>query len=202
MSTKKTPIKKSVVKKEPVAPKARAIKKPKFKLISYTLKAVIPTGQYANIQPEITVQAETIEAAERAVMPYIETLFAKYRDGGVKPVEPVVTRPVVSTPVPPISLTNPAAQAPARNPVAHQVAQVPDHNLVAQVAQNQTSEAIVLTVPFNRAKSAIESCMSLEALKLVSDQIEKSTKLIDTEKVELKKLVTAKFEQLNGQKTV
>ena len=83
------------------------IKKPKFKLISYTLKAVIPVGQYANIQPEVTVQASSIEAAERAVMPYIETLFAKYRDGGVKPIEPVA--PVTSKFTPP---TQPQEQAP------------------------------------------------------------------------------------------
>lgn len=161
----------------------KAVKTPKFKLISYTIKAIIPTGQYANICPEITVQAETIEQAERAVMPYIETFMAKYRDGGVREVTGVpAVRPVASVPVVPVAPKTFVAPTPAP------VAPVPS--------------PIVLTVPFNRAKSAIDSCTSIEALKLVSDQVEKSTKLIDVEKVELKKMVTAKFEQLNGPKTV
>ena len=53
----------------------------------------------------------------------------------------------------------------------------------------EPTPAIVLSAPFNRAKSAIESCKSLEALQLVSDQITKSVKLIDSEKVELSHIV-------------
>ncbi len=158
------------------------VKTPKFKLISYTLKAVIPTGQYANIQPEITVQSVSIEAAERAVMPYIESLFAKYRDGGVKPVEAVAIKPVTPTPIKPVSIPVQKSEMPVVPPVAAAAVVSP----------------IVLTVPFNRAKGAIESCMSKEALKLVSDQIEKSTKLIDSEKEELKKLVADKTIKLNS----
>lgn len=187
-------------KKHVVSVKPKAVKKPKFKLISYTMKAVIPVGQYANIQPEVTVEAESIEAAERAVMPYIETLFAKYRDGGVKPIEPTVVRPVAPTNTGP---TAPVAQR--VGPVATPT--VPKPPVTAPVATPAPVPApvavapvIPLTVPFNRAKGAIESCTSLDALRLVSDQVEKSTKLIDTEKVELKKLVTAKHEQLNGNK--
>ncbi len=156
----------------------KKVKVPKFKLISYTLKAVIPTGQYANIQPEITVQAATIEAAERAVMPYIETLFAKYRDGGVKPVE--------AAPVAPIQ----AQTAPTPVPMPAQKPQAP---VIPTV-----TPAIVLTVPFTRAKSAIESCMSLDALKLVTDQIGKSTKLVTTEKNDLIMLALDKQSKLNG----
>ncbi len=185
------------------APAPKKAKTPSFKLISYTLKAVIPTGQYANIQPEITVQAKSIEAAERAVMPYIETLFAKYRDGGVKPVEAAPVRPVAPAPAPK-TITVPAesiqpAPMPAQKPqpsITIPVGNtVPASNAVA-------APAIVLTVPFNRAKGAIDSCMSLEALKLVSDQVEKSTKLIDTEKAELRKIAAAKLETLNGPKKV
>lgn len=52
--------------------------KPKATLVSYTLKAVIPTGPYANIQPEIVVQAETLAEAHAVVMPYIDGLFKEY----------------------------------------------------------------------------------------------------------------------------
>lgn len=65
-------------------------KKPKVELVSYTVRATIPTGAYSNICPEVTVKAKTLEEAERAVMPHIEKLFAKYRDGnGTPPPEKV-----------------------------------------------------------------------------------------------------------------
>ncbi len=159
--------------------KPKAAKKPKFTLVSYTLKAVILVGQYANIQPEVTVKADSIEAAERAVMPYIETLFAKYRDGGIQTVKPVIASPVTGTASPAIvsvTQTNPIPPPPAMPPV------VP---------------SIPLTVPFNRAKGAIQSCTSIDALKLVSDQIEKSEKLIEMEKLDLRKLVAEKSKELN-----
>ena len=40
-------------------------KKSKVKLISYEIKAVIPTVQYGNIQPCIIVEAPSIEEAEK-----------------------------------------------------------------------------------------------------------------------------------------
>jgi hypothetical protein len=183
----------------------KVVKNPNFKLISYTLKATIPTGQYANIQPEITVSADTIEHAERAVMPYIETLFAKYRDGGVRPIEPVRSMVVVK----PVPITAKALAAFAQAPVAPKPQETPAPDQIATVALAGSPftpiapvvaapAAIVLTVPFTRAKGALDSCTSLAALKLVSDQVEKSTKLVDSEKVELRKISAEKLAKLNG----
>lgn len=204
MPTKKQSQKK--VAKVPKKLKGVKSKEPKFKLVSYTMKAVIPTGQYANIQPEITVEAETLEQAERAVMPYLETLFARYRDGGVRPIEPVrpavlgnvVMRPVPVTPNAPVA-TAPIAPAPKPQsaPVSAPVASVAPAVPVAK-ATPVAPTAIVLTVPYTRAKSALETCTSLAALKLISDQVEKSTKLVEAEKVELRKLAATKLVQLNG----
>lgn len=47
-------------------------------LVTFTLKAVIPTGSYANIQPEFTVEATTIEEARAVVEPHIEYMYKKY----------------------------------------------------------------------------------------------------------------------------
>ncbi len=182
--SKKT-IKEEVVEKTP----KKKVKAPKFKLISYTIKATIPTGQYANICPEVTVQAETIEAAERAVMPYIETLFARYRDGGPKPVEPTSDlRPIkfVEHPLSPITNTG---STPSKTPTPAPVA-----------SPQPIAPAIVLTVPFTRAKDALMSCTSLDAFELVIKQIRASTKLISSEKVELEILAAKKFVDLNGTK--
>lgn len=48
----------------------------------YKISAVIPVGQYANLQPSIEVEADSFEEAEAKVLPYIETLWQKY---GEKP---------------------------------------------------------------------------------------------------------------------
>ncbi len=196
--------------------KAKAVKAPGAKLLSYTLKAVIPTGQYANIQPEITVQAATLEQAERFAMPYIETLFARYREAGVMPVQPPM-RPVATPQNTPVASKTPAPAAPtapaSKAPVTAAPAPVkapmgiagdanPNRTYDTAKAEGEsmiknTLQAIVMTVPFSRAKQALESCTSLAALKLVSDQVEKSTKLVDAEKAELRKMSEAKLETLN-----
>ncbi len=165
-------------------------RKPKVKLVSYTLKAVIPTGQYSNIQPEITVTADTIQDAERFVMPYIEELFAKYRDGGIKQI--TAQAPIVLTPknesTPAIGIAVPLVSI-----------AVPD-SIDTKVSEQKP--AIVLSFPLSRAKKAVESCLGLDALKLVSDQIAKSQKLIESEKKDLMILVAAKHAELSGTKAV
>lgn len=49
-------------------------------MIKYTLTAVVPVAQYANLQPSIEVEAETIEEAQEMVLPYIEEFFNKYSE--------------------------------------------------------------------------------------------------------------------------
>lgn len=50
------------------------------KLTKYTLTAVVPVAQYANLQPSIEVEAETLEEAQEMVLPYIENFFNTYSD--------------------------------------------------------------------------------------------------------------------------
>ncbi len=50
------------------------------KMIKYKISAVVPVAQYANLQPEIEVEAKTIEEAEKVVLPYIEDFFNKYAE--------------------------------------------------------------------------------------------------------------------------
>lgn len=50
------------------------------KLIKYTLTAVVPVAQYANLQPSVEVEAETLEEAQEMVLPYIEDFFNKYSE--------------------------------------------------------------------------------------------------------------------------
>lgn len=48
--------------------------------VKYSLTAVVPVAQYANLQPTVEVEAETIEEAEAQVLPYIEGFFNKYSE--------------------------------------------------------------------------------------------------------------------------
>lgn len=50
------------------------------KLLKYTLTAVVPVAQYANLQPSVEVEAETLEEAQEMVLPYIEEFFNKYSE--------------------------------------------------------------------------------------------------------------------------
>lgn len=212
MGTNKKEVKK-VIKKGSKAPKLAVEKKvearePKFKLVTYKIHAIIPTGMYSNIQPEITVEAKTLEQAERAVMPHIEALFLKYRSDGtaglnVRASEPV--KVVVTPPSAPAQAQKPA-EAPKATPqptaevkatpkapeAPKAVAKAPE----APVAQPQAQA--VMTAPFNRAKTAVESCASKEALKLVSNQITNSVKLTQEEKNTLIMMVTDKSAALDG----
>lgn len=50
--------------------------------MQFTLKATIPAGQYANIQPEITVEAPDFKSAQKLAFKQLKTIWNKY---GEKP---------------------------------------------------------------------------------------------------------------------
>lgn len=49
-------------------------------MIKYKLSSTVPVGQYANMIPEVEVEAETIEEAEAIVLPYIEKFFNRFSE--------------------------------------------------------------------------------------------------------------------------
>ena len=53
-------------------------KKSTVKLVSYSMKMVIPTGNYANIQPEIIVKAGSVEEAHNYIAPHFNKLWKEY----------------------------------------------------------------------------------------------------------------------------
>lgn len=53
-------------------------------LKEYTIKATIPTGNYANIQPEITVTADSIEQARDLALPHILRMFEEFSETPLK----------------------------------------------------------------------------------------------------------------------
>lgn len=131
----------------------------KVELISYSMKMVIPTGAYANIQPEIVVKAGTVEDAHDYIAPHMNKLWKEYFMISERRPEPVKA-PEVTNQMPPAS-----------------------------------------SVAFTKASQAITSCLSLEALDIISKQIGASVKLTALDKEVLVKQVATKFMELNGTET-
>lgn len=56
--------------------------KQKAELKTFTVRAVIPTAQYGNMQPEYEIASTSFEEAEKLALPYIEKLWDRYCSKG------------------------------------------------------------------------------------------------------------------------
>jgi len=157
MATKK--VTKKIIKKE---------KKSKVELLSYSMKMVIPTAQYANIQPEIIVRAGTPEDALAYMSPHMNKLWKEYFMISERPkAEPAKT----------VYKKDPAPETPAP---------------VVQVASPIADVALL------KATQAIQSCLSSEALDLIIKQIGASVRLTAENKASLLPVIEEKSKELNG----
>lgn len=169
------------MKKKNVSKLATVKKVSTVKMVSYSIKMVIPTGAYANIQPEIIVKASNPEDALNYISPHMNRMWKEYfmvnerREEvtptvGTCPVASISTIPVIPvTPTTPTTPVTPIVEAPP------------------------TSNVAVI-----KATQAIESCMSLEALDLIKNQVELSVKLVKEEKPKLRGMISEKFNELNA----
>jgi hypothetical protein len=205
---------------------AEEISKPVVAVLkSYTIKAVIPTGPYANVQPEITVEANSLKDAEDYLLPHIDALFEKYlnlsdrpkpRVVDTTPVKPAVREPMV------VTLTPVATSTPANAPivVTETTTTSTPGNAPMVVTETTSPEVVVTPAPivapepttpapveaepvkvataFDKAKMALESCKSVEALNLIAEKIEQSIKLDALDKADLSVLVKVKHRELVG----
>jgi hypothetical protein len=159
----------------------KAKHEPKVILFNYTIKAVIPTGPFANIQPEISVCAETLEEAEKFVIPHIDKLFVKYFNAYLNGI--------------------PDAKI-AVNQVNNTVtvsAKMGKYEEIKSEHQGHTSppaHSIMKTEACIKAEQAINGCTSLAALSLVKSRIENSVKLTPEEKVVLAFTLNTKNDEL------
>ncbi len=101
------------------------------------MKAVIATGQYENIQPEITVEATTLEQAHELVMPYIKSLHNQFSVNAVKQAT-VKTEP---TPAPMPTMTVTEATIPT---ALYERTIMSEPAIVAINATKATSDPVVL----------------------------------------------------------
>lgn len=155
----------------------KEVKKASASLVSYSIKMVIPTGNYANIQPEIIVTAGTIEEAHDYIAPHMNKLWKEYylcnerrpEVNKVVPVAPVV----VATPVAPV-----------------ETKEVEDAGVLPP--------SPVSSVAFGKAMQAVTSCLGLDALELIEKQVHISSKLTEEDKTTLYPLIDAKRLELNA----
>ena len=145
----------------------------KVKMVSYSIKMTIPTGQYANIMPEIIVKANTPEEAEAYIVPHMNKLWKDYYMCSERRVE--------------IKPSNTVAPTTAPAPTAEK-----------QPVDTKTEQSIVppspsTSVSFNKASQAIAGCQSQEALDLLTEQIRKSVKLDDQDKGKLMEIIINKI---------
>jgi hypothetical protein len=153
------------------------IKKERVRLVSYAIKMVIPTGAYANIQPEITVKGGTLEEAHAYCAPHMNKLWKEYYLISEK-------RPEV----------NQEVKKP--EPVGGTGGNANDSK--AGLGYDTTPPPPVSSVSFQKASQAITSCLSLEAFNLIADQVEASVKLTNEDKTMLMPILEKKFNELNG----
>ena len=185
---KKTKTKVAPKPKKEVAPKAEKVKKvvvPKYELLTFSVKATIPTQMYGNIMPEIVIKAKTIEDARAVVLPAIESLYVAYcekpRDGSVVSFmnKASVTSVEKKVEVPPA--TKPAT--PATAPVAPVAPKTITPATPAPAEDNfEADENAPKSPAYEKASGAIKNSMSLDALNLIEGQIQKSEKLSAEEK--------------------
>jgi len=175
-------MKKTTTKKE-TKPKV-----PKVRFMSFTMSATIPTVQYGNIQPSITVEANTIEDAREFVEPIIEEMYDKYCEQIPrflkKPIKEVVKEVPAETIVEtvkvevPVHKPDPASiktTVPEMKPnIAHPDPTVPPaHPVNAKDVpfEDGKDEAYLKT------EGVIKSAMTIEAIDMIIEKIEASVKI-------------------------
>lgn len=148
----------------------------KVELVTYSMKMTIPTGNFANIIPEILVKADSINEAHEYISTHMNKLWKEYYLILERKPE-AVAKPVktVNAPVP--------AEA--------QKAQV-------VVTPAETQKSPVASAAYDKATQAITSCLSLDALTLIEKQVKASVKLEPGDKIRLFKLCDVRKEQLNA----
>lgn len=184
---KTVPLSKTTPKVAPAKKKKAKIAPVNVRLVSLTVGAVIPTQQYGNIQPSITVEATTIEEARAVVMPVIEDLVRIYAEtkpgflGRVEVTEKIVTPPAktVEAPVSPSS-----AQAPAAAPASP----APKKEEASASKSSADKPESVL-----KAEKAIGLAATTDAVNAIQKQIESSVKIPEKYKNDLIELCYKRF---------
>lgn len=175
------------MKKTKVAPKPKnklnTKKKLSVKMVTYSIKMTIPTGPYANIVPEIVVRGGSIEEAHNFIAPHMNKMWKEYYLVNERRPEPA------PMPMPEFTLKPaPNMSTTIGTPVA--TTSTPAMKEPEVEAPPASSVALI------KATKAIESCLSVDALDIIANQVNVSVKLTDEDKAKLMPLIDAKYSEL------
>lgn len=171
------------------------VAKPLVELVSYAIKMVIPTGQYANIQPEIIVKSGSIEDAHNYIAPHMNKLWKEYYLVNERRPEPPKAPTAQWVDVPGSTGNSGTASAsPAQSTLSTVINTFGGKEIGGKVPVNTPSNipGPESSVALIKATQAIESCMSLDALELIEQQVLKSVKLSHEDKESLMPLLNQK----------
>lgn len=116
----------------------------KVELISYSMKMVIPTGNYANIQPEIVVRAGTVEEAHDYIAPHFNKLWKEYYLISERRPEVKTTAPAPVPMPPPNVVPQPPASSVAFTKASQAINSCLSHKAL-EVIKNQIEVSVKLT---------------------------------------------------------
>lgn len=165
------------------AEEAPVKKKSSVSLVSFEVTAVIPTQQYGNIQPKIVVSAKTIEEARDTVMPVIVDMYRMYAEEPLNGKTPRIVGKITEV----------------TKVITPEVVTTEDDVEVVIPTQPQVEQPVVVEKPepVKKAEKAIENCLSLDALKMIEDQIKNSVKIAEDNKPSLYALLLKKRVELD-----
>lgn len=172
--------KKITKKEEAKEEKKPVVKKAAVKLVSYTLTAVIPHARYGNLQPSITVEADSLESAREFIYPHIEELMSKYQEDQFGKAKFVPGR---------VETTVKEPEASAKTPEKDSEKEV--------VTPEVVKETVIRSEPFQKAHTAIMGAMSFKVMAVIKNQLEISVKLTEEEKAELWVVFNERFKFLS-----
>lgn len=170
-------------------PKPRAKKKEKVinveakvELVTFEIAAVIPTQQYGNIQPKITVTAPSIEMARDTVMPILCEMYQQYAEAPLNG-KPLKFLGKITTKEKVVDVPNPEPVAPTPAPEkAVEAEKAPEVAQDATGAVESAEPTVERSEPFKKAEKAISLAMTQDAIDVISEQIKKSVKIAEDDK--------------------
>lgn len=177
------------------------ISEDKVRLVSFTLTAIIPIGQYENIQPSITVEGGNFEQARDYCVAYLKEMRDKYSvniprgNSGVCASKPEVKNTTTVAASQQKGPSRPMSADPLLNSKPLPPTQTAEQ--LKEYLENDTPAAYYMSEPFKKASQAIASCKSFEALDLIAAQVAKSTKLKDEEKTSLDIIIISRNAELH-----
>ena len=149
-------------------------------MVKYKIKLTIPTTSYGNIQPEVEVEANSLEEAHAIVSDWIDDMYSKYLNLYINSVPSSVNKKVV---------TNEQSETVENTTTNNtkKVFKVDEH--LTRISNGE----IASTPAFKSALLNISATSNSDTLSEIIERIKKSEKLAPEEKTKLTEYATEKI---------